>query len=86
MSFAVKPIEKLYMFAFLWMRRNLQIDKNPRILASNYLEVPQIIETKYPASVIVFSGVESDENVIPPHFIKVGLKISTTEYINILQK
>ena len=34
---------------------------------------------------MVFGGIASDGNVMPPHFIEVGLKINTVQYIKILE-
>ena len=43
-----------------------------------------VMQSKNPASVMVFVAVASDGRVMPPHFIKAGLKINTAEYLNIL--
>ena len=43
------------------------------------------MESKNSASVMMFSGVVSNENVVPSHFIKTGLKINSAKYIKFLQ-
>ena len=35
---------------------------------------------------MVFGGIASDGNVMPPHFIEVGLKINTVQYMKILER
>ena len=59
--------------------------RNSRVIALNP-EVPPIMQSKNPAFVMVFGGIASDSNVMPPHFIKVGLKINTVQYIKILER
>ena len=59
---------------------------NLRILVPNQLEIPHIMQSKYPALVILFSGVAGDGNVMLPHFMKTGIKINSSEYIEVLQR
>ena len=35
---------------------------------------------------MVFGGIASDGNVMPPHFFEVGLKINTVQYMKILER
>ena len=58
-------------------RRNIRVVCNP----SN---VSPLMQSKYPAFVMVFAAVASDDKVIPPHFNEAGLKINTGEYFKIL--
>ena len=44
-----------------------------------------MIQSKNPASVMVFAAVASDGKVMPPHFIEAGLKINTAENLKILK-
>ena len=44
------------------------------------------MQSKNPASVMVFAAVASDGNVMPPHFIEAGLEINTAEYLKILDE
>ena len=59
--------------------------QNTRIIAFDPSEVPPVMQSKNPASVMVFAAVASDGKVMPPHFIEVGLKINTTEFLKILK-
>ena len=43
------------------------------------------MQSKNPASVMVFAAVASDGKVMPSHFIEAGLKINTAEYLKILK-
>ena len=43
------------------------------------------MQSKNPASVIVFAAVASDGKVMPPHFIEAGLKINIAGYLKILK-
>ena len=43
------------------------------------------MQSKTPASVMVFAAVASDGKVMPPHFIEAGLKINTAEYLKVLK-
>ena len=45
-----------------------------------------MLESKHPASVMVFGAVTGDGRVMPPHFVPAGLRIGTTEYLAILEK
>ena len=51
--------------------------QNTRIIAFDPSEVPPVMQSKNPASVMVFPAVASDGKVMPPHFIEAGLKINT---------
>ena len=52
-------------------------------IATNNRDVPRVMKTKYPATVLVF-GVVSREGHIPPHIFEVGLKVNTKVYLDIL--
>ena len=60
--------------------------RNSRVIALNPSEVPSFMQSTNPASVMVFGGIASDGNVMPPHFIKVGLKINTVQYMKIFER
>ena len=53
--------------------------QNTRIIAVDPSEVPPVMQSKSPASVMVFAAVASDGKVTPPHFIEAGLKINTAQ-------
>ena len=58
---------------------------NARIIALSPADVPPVMQSKNPASVMVFGAMASDGRMMPPHFIEAGLKINTAEYMKILQ-
>ena len=59
--------------------------QNTQIISFDTSAVPPVMQSKNPASVMVFAAVASDGKVMPPHFIKAGLKINTAEYLKILK-
>ena len=59
--------------------------QNTRVIASDPSEGPPVMQSKNPASVMIFAAVASDGKVIPPHFIEEGLRINTAEYLKILK-
>ena len=46
-------------------------------IATNNRNVPRVMETKFPATVMVFGVVSSDGHIMPPHIFEVGLKVNT---------
>ena len=59
--------------------------QNTRVIAFDPSKVPPVMQSKNPASVMVFAAVASDGKVMPPHFSEAGLKINTAEYLKILK-
>jgi transposase len=59
--------------------------QNSRVIAYDPSEVPPVLQSKNPASAMVFGAVASDGRLMPPHFIAAGLKINTAEYMKILE-
>ncbi len=59
--------------------------QNDRVLACDPSTVPPVLQSKNPTSVMVFGAVASDGLVMPPHFIKAGLRIGAKEYLDILE-
>ena len=71
--------------------KNFTVDEvtnrqNSRVIATSPAEVPPVLESKHPASVMVFGAVAGDGRVMPPHFVPAGLRIGTTEYLGILEE
>ena len=60
--------------------------KNNRWLCSDPKEVPIVMATKFPATVMVLGVVSNEGDVMPPHFFPKGLKINTDEYIKVLEE
>ena len=47
-------------------------------IATNNRDVPRVMKTKFPATVMVFGVVSSEGHIMPPHIFEVGLKVMTT--------
>jgi hypothetical protein len=59
--------------------------KNNRWLCADITEVPIVMATKFPATVMVLGVVSNEGDVMPPHFFAKGLKINAEEYIKVLR-
>ena len=53
-------------------------------IATNNRDVPRVIKTKLPATVMVFGVVSSEGHIMPPH-IEVCLKVNTKVYLDVLK-
>ena len=58
--------------------------QNHRWIATNNRGVPRVMKIKFPATVMVFSVVSSEDHIIPPHIFEVGLKVNTKVYLDVL--
>ena len=54
-------------------------------IATNNRDVPRVMKTKFPATVMVFGVVSSDGHIMPPHIFEVGLKVNTKVYLDVLK-
>ena len=45
--------------------------------ATNNRDVPRVMKTKFPATVMVFGVVSSEGHIMPPHIFAIGLKVNT---------
>ena len=54
-------------------------------IATNNRDVPGVMKTKFPATVMVFGVVSSDGHIMPPHIFEVGLKVNTKVYLDVLK-
>ena len=54
-------------------------------IATNNRNVPRVIKTKFPASVMVFGMVSSEGHIMQPHIFEVGLKVNTKVYLDMLK-
>ena len=59
--------------------------QNHRWIATNIRDVPRVMKTKFPATVMVFGVVSSEGHIMPPHIFEVGLKVNTKVYLNVLK-
>ena len=46
-------------------------------IATNNRDVPRVMKTKFPATVMVFGVVSSEGHIMPPHIFEVGSKVNT---------
>ena len=60
--------------------------RNSWVIAKSHKELPAMMESKHPTSVMVFSAVVSNGRIMPPHFIKAGTKTNTSECVKILKE
>ena len=54
-------------------------------IATNNRDVPRVIKTKFPATIIVFGVISSEGHIMPPHIFEVGLKVNTKVYLDVLK-
>ena len=52
---------------------------------TNNRDVPRMMKTKFPATVMVFGVVSSEGHIMPPHIFQVGLKVNTKVYLDVLK-
>ena len=53
--------------------------------ATNNRDVPRVMKTKFPATVMVFGVVLSEGIIMPPHIFEVGLKVNIKGYLDVLK-
>ena len=53
--------------------------------ATNNKDVPRVMKTTFPATVMVFGVVSSESHIMLPHIFEVGLKVNTKVYLNVLK-
>ena len=66
----------------LWQRDHCQ---HFRWIATNNRDVPRVMKTKFPTTVMVFGVVSSEGHIMPPHIFEIGLKVNTKEYLDVLK-
>ena len=57
----------------------------PSKCKSRWFNVPRVMKTKFPATVMVFGVVSSEGHIMPPHIFEVGLKVNTKVYLDVLR-
>ena len=57
--------------------------QNHHWIATNNRDVPRVIKTKFPATVMVFGAVSSEGHIISPQSFEVGLKVNTKVYLDV---
>ena len=54
-------------------------------IATNNRDVPRVMKTKFPATVMVFVVVSSEGHIMPPHIFEDGLKVNIKVYLDVLK-
>ena len=54
-------------------------------IATNNRDVPRVMKTKFPATVMVFGVVSSEGHIMPSHIFDVGLKVNTKVHLDVLK-
>ena len=54
-------------------------------IATNNRDVPRMMKTKFPATVIVFGVLSREGHIMPPHIFEVGLKVNKV-YLEVLKR
>ena len=54
-------------------------------IATNNRDVPRVMKTKFPDTVMVFGVVSSESHIMPSHIFEVGLKVNTKVYLDVLK-
>ena len=57
----------------------------PSKCKSGWFDMPRVIKTNFPATVMVFGVVSSEGHIRPPHIVRVGLKVNTKVYLDVLK-
>ena len=59
--------------------------RNDIWLCADPSEVPRVMHTKFPATVMVLGVISNEGNAMPPHFFPQGLKVNSAAYIHVLE-
>ena len=59
--------------------------QNHRWIATNNRDVPRVMKTKFPSTVMVSGVVSSEGHIMPPHLFEVGSKVNTKVYLDVLK-
>ena len=54
-------------------------------IAMNNRDMPRVMKTKFPATVMVFGVVSSEGHIMPPHIFEVSLRVNTKVYLDVLK-
>ena len=66
----------------VWQQDHCQ---HPRWIATNNRDMPRVMKTKFPATVMVFGVVSSEGHIMPPYIFEVGFKVNTNVYLDVLK-
>ncbi|UYV73697.1 ARMC8, partial [Cordylochernes scorpioides] len=78
------------MLRFFSDEKNFDVDqkvnpRNDRWICKDPSEIPVVMHTKFPASVMVLGVISNEGDVMPPHFFEKGLRMNADTYINVLE-
>ena len=59
--------------------------QNHRWIAMCPNDVPRVMKTKFPNTVMVFGVISSDGDVMPPHIFETGLRVNTEIYLQVME-
>ena len=54
-------------------------------IATNNRDMPRVMKTKFLATVMIFGVVSSEGHIMPSHIFKVGFKVNTKVYLDVLK-
>ena len=54
-------------------------------IATHNRDVPRVMKTKFPATVMVFGVVSKEGHFMPPYIFEVGLKVNTKVYLDVMK-
>ena len=54
-------------------------------IATNNRDMPRVMKTKFPSTVMVFGVVSSEGHIMPHHIFEVSLKVNTKVYLDVLK-
>ena len=54
-------------------------------IATNNRDMPRVMKTKFPSTVMVFGVVSSEGHIMPFHIFEVSLKVNTKVYLDVLK-
>ena len=57
----------------------------PSKYKSGRFNVPRVMKTKFPATVMIFGVVSSEGHIMQPQIFEVGLKVNTNVYLDVLK-
>ena len=60
--------------------------QNNRWIATCPKDVPKVMKSKFPATVMVFGVVSNEGDVMPPHIFAKGLKVNTKVYLEVMEQ
>ncbi|UYV80732.1 hypothetical protein LAZ67_19001555 [Cordylochernes scorpioides] len=78
------------MLRFFSDEKNFDVDqkvnpRNDRWICKDPSEIPVVMHTKFPTSVMVLGVISSEGDVMPPRFFEKGLRMNADTYINVLE-